>query len=152
MLDDPAEVFGACLERLTKSVNATAADALQSAKLLAMEQKPLVRAYINAEVRDQLIAGDVLAAQSWSVTAQQAIDQARSRVHLPDGRISAVLRYGGDLAGKQAHGTCVRFHGLPFASGRGCVDGGRDENGNSERGCLPAPPRARPGEHNALPD
>ena len=76
MLDDPAEVFGACLERLNKSVNATAADVLQSAKVLAIQQKPLLRAYINAEVRDQLVAGDVLAAQSWSVTAQQAIDQA----------------------------------------------------------------------------
>jgi spermidine/putrescine transport system substrate-binding protein len=76
MLDDPAEVFGACLERLNKSVNATAANLLQSAEVLAIQQKPLLRAYINAEVRDQLIAGDVLAAQSWSITAQQAIDQA----------------------------------------------------------------------------
>jgi spermidine/putrescine transport system substrate-binding protein len=76
MLDDPAEVFGACLKRLHKSVNATSPDELRSAEQLAIEQKPLLRAYINAEVRDQLIAGDVLAAQSWSVTAQQAIDQA----------------------------------------------------------------------------
>jgi spermidine/putrescine transport system substrate-binding protein len=49
---------------------------LKSAEALAIRQKPLVRAYINAEVRDQLIAGDVLAAQSWSITAQQAIDQS----------------------------------------------------------------------------
>jgi spermidine/putrescine transport system substrate-binding protein len=76
MLDDPAEVFGACLKRLGKSVNATAAGELRSAKDMAIAQKPLLRAYVNAEVRDQLIAGDVLAAQSWSVTAQQAIDQA----------------------------------------------------------------------------
>lgn len=76
MLDDPAEVFGTCLKRLGKSVNATATTDLEAAKRLAVQQKPLLRAYINAEVRDQLIAGDVLAAQSWSVTAQQAIDQA----------------------------------------------------------------------------
>ena len=31
---------------------------------------------MNAEVRDQLVAGDVLAAQLWSTTAQQAIDAA----------------------------------------------------------------------------
>ena len=47
-----------------------------SRKILAVQQKPLLRAYINAEVRDQLIAGDVLAAQSWSITAQQAIEQS----------------------------------------------------------------------------
>ena len=76
MLDDPAEVLGTCLKRLNKSVNATAADELEAAKNLAIQQKPLLRAYINAEVRDQLIAGDVLAAQSWSITAQQAIDQS----------------------------------------------------------------------------
>jgi spermidine/putrescine-binding protein len=33
-----------------------------------------VRAYINAEIRDQLVSGDVLAAQMWNTTAQQAID------------------------------------------------------------------------------
>ena len=36
----------------------------------------LLRAYLNAEVRDQLVAGDVWAAQLWSTTAQQAIDAA----------------------------------------------------------------------------
>jgi spermidine/putrescine transport system substrate-binding protein len=76
MLDDPAEVFAACLERLGDSVNATAPAELENAEVLAIRQKPLVRAYINAEVRDQLIAGDVLVAQSWSITAQQAIDQS----------------------------------------------------------------------------
>jgi spermidine/putrescine transport system substrate-binding protein len=76
MLDDSAEVLGACLKRLGNSVNSTVPAQLEDAKRLAVEQKPLLRAYLNAEVRDQLIAGDVLAAQSWSVTAQQAIDQS----------------------------------------------------------------------------
>ncbi|HXF26117.1 MAG TPA: spermidine/putrescine ABC transporter substrate-binding protein [Bryobacteraceae bacterium] len=76
MLDDPAEVLGACLKRRRDSVNSTDPGQLEAAKQLAIEQKPLLRAYINAEVRDQLIAGDVLAAQSWSVTAQQAIEQS----------------------------------------------------------------------------
>jgi spermidine/putrescine transport system substrate-binding protein len=74
MLDDSAEVFGACLKRLHSSVNATDPGELERAKRLALEQKPFLRAYLNAEVRDQLAAGDVLAAQSWSVTAQQAIE------------------------------------------------------------------------------
>ena len=42
----------------------------------AIAQKPLLRAYLNAEVRDQLVAGDVLAAQLWTTTAQQAMDAA----------------------------------------------------------------------------
>lgn len=76
MLDDSAEVFAACLKRLGYSVNATDRAQLNSATRLALEQKPFLRAYLNAEVRDQLIAGDVLAAQSWSVTAQQAVEQS----------------------------------------------------------------------------
>jgi spermidine/putrescine transport system substrate-binding protein len=31
---------------------------------------------VNAEVRDQLVSGDVMAAQLWSVTAQLAMDEA----------------------------------------------------------------------------
>ena len=42
----------------------------------AIAQKPLLRAYLNAEVRDQLVSGDVLAAQLWSTTAPQAMDAA----------------------------------------------------------------------------
>ncbi len=76
MLDDSAEVFGACLKRMGDSVNATKQTQLEQAKQLAVQQKPFLRAYLNAEVRDQLIAGDVLAAQSWSITAQQAIEQS----------------------------------------------------------------------------
>lgn len=76
MLDDSAEVLGACLRRLGDSVNSTDPKQLMAAERLAVEQKPLLRAYLNAEVRDQLIAGDVLVAQSWSITAQQAIDQS----------------------------------------------------------------------------
>jgi spermidine/putrescine transport system substrate-binding protein len=49
---------------------------LRAAQREAVAQKPLLRAYLNAEVRDQLVSGDVLAAQLWSTTAQQAIDAA----------------------------------------------------------------------------
>ena len=76
MLDDPVDVFGACLKKLGKSVNARSPDDLREAHAEAVTQKELLRAYINAEVRDQLIAGDVLAAQLWSTTAQQAIDES----------------------------------------------------------------------------
>jgi len=76
MLDDPAEVLGACLKKLGWSVNSTDPDQLRRAGEEARAQKPLLRAYLNAEVRDQLVAGDVLAAQLWATTAAQAIAES----------------------------------------------------------------------------
>lgn len=76
MLDDPVDVFAACLKKLGYSINTQNPDELRAAQHEAIEQKELLRAYINAEVRDQLVAGDVLASQLWSNTAQQAIDEA----------------------------------------------------------------------------
>jgi spermidine/putrescine transport system substrate-binding protein len=76
MLDDPEDMLGACLKKIGLSFSATDPVELQRAKQEAIAQKPLVRAYLNAEVRDQLVSGDVLAAQLWATTAQQAIDAA----------------------------------------------------------------------------
>ncbi len=77
MLDDPEDVIGACLQKLGLPFNATSTAQLMAAKDEAVRQKRLVRAYINAEVKDQLVAGDVLAAQLWSTTASQAISGNR---------------------------------------------------------------------------
>jgi spermidine/putrescine transport system substrate-binding protein len=74
MLDDPEDMLGACLKKLGYSFSATDPNQLRAAEREAVAQKPLLRAYLNAEVRDQLVSGDVLAAQLWSTTAQQAID------------------------------------------------------------------------------
>ncbi len=76
MLDDSAEVFGACLKRLRGSVNSTNPRELRAARDLALQQKTLLRAYLSEEVRDQLVAGDVLAAQMWAQVAQVAMDNA----------------------------------------------------------------------------
>jgi spermidine/putrescine transport system substrate-binding protein len=76
MMDDPAEVFAACLKRLGASVNSGDPRELKAARDLAVQQKPLLRAYLNEEVRDQVVAGDVLAAQMWAQVAQVAIDHA----------------------------------------------------------------------------
>jgi spermidine/putrescine transport system substrate-binding protein len=73
MLDDPEDVIGACLQKLGMPFNSTNPQQLAAAKEEAVRQKRLVRAYINAEVKDQLVAGDVLAAQLWSTTASQAM-------------------------------------------------------------------------------
>ncbi|HEY6991375.1 MAG TPA: spermidine/putrescine ABC transporter substrate-binding protein [Bryobacteraceae bacterium] len=76
MLDDPAEVFAACLKQLPASINSGDQRELQRARDLAIRQKPLLRAYLNEEVRDQVVTGDVLAAQMWAQVAQVAIDNA----------------------------------------------------------------------------
>ena len=76
MLDDPFDVIGACLKKLGYSVNSTEPAQLKEAQAAAIAQKRLLRAYLNAEVRDQLVSGDVLAAQMWNTTAQQAMDSS----------------------------------------------------------------------------
>ena len=76
MLDDPGEVFAACLKQLRASINSGNLRELREARDLAVRQKPLLRAYLNEEVRDQVIAGDVLAAQMWAQVGQVAIDNA----------------------------------------------------------------------------
>lgn len=73
MLDDPEDVLGACLQKIGQPFNTIDPQQLASAKAEALRQKPLIRAYLNAEVRDQLVSGDVLAAQLWSTTASQAM-------------------------------------------------------------------------------
>ena len=73
MLDDAEDVIGACLLKLGLSFDSTDARQLAAARAQAIEQKKNLRAYINAEVRDQLVAGDVLMAQLWSTTAESAI-------------------------------------------------------------------------------
>ncbi|MBI3696905.1 MAG: spermidine/putrescine ABC transporter substrate-binding protein [Acidobacteria bacterium] len=77
MLDDPAEVLGACLKKLGHSLNSIDERELQAARAEALRQKPLLRAYLNAEVKPQLIAGDVWAAQLWNGDAYQAIAENR---------------------------------------------------------------------------
>jgi spermidine/putrescine transport system substrate-binding protein len=76
MLDDPFDTIGACLKKLGLSVNSSDAVELERASMEATHQKPLLRAYLNAEVRDQLVSGDVLAAHMWNTTAQQAMDSS----------------------------------------------------------------------------
>ena len=80
MLDDQPEVLGACLKKLARSVNSSDPGDLLAARREALAQKPLLRAYLNAEVRDQAVAGDVLAAQAWAVTAAQAIAAAPGKL------------------------------------------------------------------------
>ncbi len=76
MLDDPFDTIGACLKKLGLSVNSADPRELERARDEAVRQKPLLRAYLNAEARDQLVSGDILAAHMWNTTAQQAMDSS----------------------------------------------------------------------------
>lgn len=80
MLDDEPEVLGVCLKKLGHSINSGDPAELRAARQEALSQKRLLRAYLNAEVRDQAVAGDVLAAQAWAVTAAQAMAAAPGKL------------------------------------------------------------------------
>jgi spermidine/putrescine transport system substrate-binding protein len=73
MLDDPEDAIGASLLKLRFPFTSTDNGQLDAARASLIDQKRLLRAYINAEVRDQLVAGDVMTAQLWSTTSAQAI-------------------------------------------------------------------------------
>ena len=73
MLDDVEDVIGACLLKLGLDFDSVDPAQLAAARAQAVAQKKYLRAYINAEVRDQLVSGDVLMAQLWSTTAETAI-------------------------------------------------------------------------------
>jgi len=76
MLDDPADTIGAALKKLSLPLNETTEAALLRAQTELIKQKPLVRAYLNAEARDQIVAGDLAAAHLWATTSAQAIEAA----------------------------------------------------------------------------
>lgn len=82
MLDDPQEVIGACLKRLGCSLNSCRPAELEAARALAIDEKRYLRAYLNAEVREQLVSGDVLMAQLWATTAQIGIDARPSLAYV----------------------------------------------------------------------
>ena len=101
-----------------------------------MAQKPLVRAYINAEVRDQLVSGDVLAAQMWNTTAQQAMDATSELAFAyPSEGYAVYPGCHGDSAREQAPGAGAPVHRLHAAAGHrgGQCAGGADHHHESRR-------------------
>lgn len=78
MLDDPAEVIDAALLKLGYPMNSEDPRHLTAAQHEAERQKPLLRAYVSEIVRDQLVAGELLASQLWRTTAMRAIEAARN--------------------------------------------------------------------------
>jgi spermidine/putrescine transport system substrate-binding protein len=82
MLDDVDDVFGAALAKLGFAYNSANPDELRKAQVEVMMQKRLVRAYLSTEARDQMVAGDVLVAQTFATTAQLAIDGNQDLVYV----------------------------------------------------------------------
>ena len=82
MMDDPSEVIGACLKKIGDSVNAQDPAQLEEAKRQAIAAKPLLRAFISAEVRDQVVAGDVLMAQIWAQMAKLAVNERKDLAYV----------------------------------------------------------------------
>jgi spermidine/putrescine transport system substrate-binding protein len=80
MIDDPVEVFGACLKKIGASLNTGDPALLHASADQAIAQKRLLRAYLSAEARDQLVAGDIAVAQAWAVTAGQAMAAAPGKL------------------------------------------------------------------------
>jgi spermidine/putrescine transport system substrate-binding protein len=73
MLDDPADSIGAALLKLGYPLNATESTALEHAKQELIRQKKILRAYLNSESRQALVAGDLLASHLWATTSLLAI-------------------------------------------------------------------------------
>jgi spermidine/putrescine transport system substrate-binding protein len=82
MLDDSNEVLGACLKQLGYLLNSCDPGQLAKARGVALDEKRHLRAYLNAEVREQLVSGDVLMAQLWATTAQIGIDARPSLAYV----------------------------------------------------------------------
>jgi spermidine/putrescine transport system substrate-binding protein len=75
MLDDPADSIGVALMRLGYPLNSEDPAQLREARNSLIAQKQVLRAYLNSEARQQLVAGDLQAAHMWSTTAMIAMDE-----------------------------------------------------------------------------
>ncbi len=84
MLNDERDVIGAWLKYRGKSLSSGDAADLAQAKIDAIAAKANLKAFISAEVKGQLVSGDVWAAQLWNGdTAQATKEEAKIAYCLP---------------------------------------------------------------------
>ncbi|MFS8571965.1 MAG: spermidine/putrescine ABC transporter substrate-binding protein [Clostridia bacterium] len=74
MLNDPREVFGVALKRLGYSANTRDLEALEKAKELLVEQKPLVLAYDSDNTEILLVSEEVWLAHGYSGDVLRAME------------------------------------------------------------------------------
>jgi len=85
MQDDGREVLGAMLMWRGRSLNSTDPAELTAARTDAIVVKPNLRAYLSAPVKAQLISGDVVLAQMWSMDTRQAqLEEPRVTYVIPE--------------------------------------------------------------------
>jgi spermidine/putrescine transport system substrate-binding protein len=83
-MDDLRDVLGSWLKYRGHSLNSTVDAELKEAKADAMKSKELLKAYISAPVKGQLVAGDVWIAQLWNGdTMQAAVENDQIKYALP---------------------------------------------------------------------
>lgn len=75
MLNDPREVFGVALKRLGYSANTRDLAALQEARDLLIEQKPLVLTYDSDNTKNLLVSGEVWLAHGYLGDVLMAADE-----------------------------------------------------------------------------
>jgi len=117
MLDDPEDVIGASLMKLRLPFGSTDPAELHRAERELFQQKPLVRAYLNAEVRDQLVSGDVLGAVVVDDRGPGTRRRAVARFRLPGRRLPAILRLCRHPAREPPPRVGARVSGLFVAPG-----------------------------------
>jgi spermidine/putrescine transport system substrate-binding protein len=78
MMDDGREVIGSQLKYRGRSLNSTNPAELAQAKADAIAAKRLLKAYISAPVKAQLISGDVWISQLWNGDTNQAREEQPS--------------------------------------------------------------------------
>lgn len=66
MLDDMRENFAAALKRVGHSINSRDPAAVQQAKTLLEQQKPLLQAYNSSNFQELLVSGDAWLVQGWN--------------------------------------------------------------------------------------
>ena len=133
MLDDPEDMLGACLKKLGHSFSTTDATELRAAEREAIAQKPLLSAYLNAEVRDQLVSGRC-AGSATVVDDGPAGDRRRAQpgLRLSGRGVSVLLRLRRDPAGKPAHAAGASIPRLSPATTGFSPDCGGDQDRNRE--------------------
>lgn len=69
MLDSLRDTIGVALKKLGYSINTTDPEALEKAKNLLIQQRPLINGYYVDEIPDMMINGDAALAVTWSGAA-----------------------------------------------------------------------------------
>ena len=138
MLDDPTEVIGAALIKLGYGLNSGVPAELEQARAESIRVKQRLRAFLNAEAREQLIAGDLLAAQAGEITAQGAINGNPALRFVYPSEGFALYADNAVILRESAAARRTRVPQLPSSPGRLGSHSVNEFHGHGERSSLEA--------------